>query len=163
MKCQPALAAARRAFAIVLAVSDLSSPTRAEVTTPVLDINKEAANPTITVQKLRGNLSVVMGSGGNIVVLNTPNGKLLGDAGIAVSKPQIEAALASIGPAPIKYLINTHYHWDPHRRQRVGARRRCNDSGPREYFEAIDFRDPRNRVGLFLSRNPESRPADHSC
>jgi glyoxylase-like metal-dependent hydrolase (beta-lactamase superfamily II) len=113
MKLHPALAAATsRTFAIILLAGILSTVTRAEVTTPVLEINKEAANPTITVQKLRGNLSVVMGSGGNIVVLNTPNGKLLGDAGIAVSKLQIEAALASIGPAPLKYLIDTHYHWD---------------------------------------------------
>ena len=112
MKSQSATAAACRAFTIVLALSALSALTRAEVTTPVLEINREAANPKITVQSLRGNLSVVMGSGGNIVVLNTPNGKLLGDAGIAVSEPQIKAALASIGPAPLKYLINTHYHWD---------------------------------------------------
>jgi glyoxylase-like metal-dependent hydrolase (beta-lactamase superfamily II) len=113
MKVQTALIGAPcGAFAIVLFAVTLSNVTRAEVTTPVLEINKEAVNPTITVQKLRGNLSVVMGSGGNIVVLNTPSGKLLGDAGIAVSKPQIEAALAGIGPAPIKYLINTHYHWD---------------------------------------------------
>jgi glyoxylase-like metal-dependent hydrolase (beta-lactamase superfamily II) len=104
--------ATRRASALILFAGTLSSIARTEVTTPVLEINKEAANPTITVQKLRGNLSVVMGSGGNIVVLNSPNGKLLGDAGIAVSKPQIEAALASIGPAPLKYLIDTHYHWD---------------------------------------------------
>jgi glyoxylase-like metal-dependent hydrolase (beta-lactamase superfamily II) len=112
MKSQPAVTLTTwRAMAIILSAA-LLSVAHADVTTPVLDINKEAANPTITVQKLRANLSVVMGSGGNIVVLNTPNGKLLGDAGIAASKSQLETALASIGPAPIKYLINTHYHWD---------------------------------------------------
>jgi glyoxylase-like metal-dependent hydrolase (beta-lactamase superfamily II) len=103
--------ASGRALAMIFGMV-LSSAGYAEVTTPVIEINKEAANPTITVQPLRANLSVVMGSGGNIVVLNSAGGKLLGDAGIAVSKPQIEAALASIGPAPIKYLIDTHYHWD---------------------------------------------------
>jgi glyoxylase-like metal-dependent hydrolase (beta-lactamase superfamily II) len=105
-------AAASRTFTIILFAASVSTLARADVMTPVLDINKEAANPTITVQKLRGNLSVLMGSGGNIVVLSTPGGKLLGDAGIAVSQPQIQAALAGIGAAPIKYLINTHYHWD---------------------------------------------------
>ena len=112
MKSQSSIAAACRGFAVVLAVGALSALIRAEVSTPVLEINKEAANPTITVQTLRGNLSVVMGSGGNMVVLSTSNGKLLGDAGIAVSEPQIRAALAGIGPAPLKYLINTRYHWD---------------------------------------------------
>ena len=91
----------------------LAAPlTFAEVTTPVLAINAEASTAPIKVQKLRGNLSVLMGSGGNIVVLNGANGKLLGDAGIAVSKPRIQAALAGISAAPVKFLINTHYHWD---------------------------------------------------
>lgn len=89
-----------------------SSLALADVTTPVLLINADAATSEITVQPLRDNISVLMGSGGNIVVLNGPEGKLLGDAGIAVSKPRVEAALAKIGPGPLKYLINTHYHWD---------------------------------------------------
>jgi glyoxylase-like metal-dependent hydrolase (beta-lactamase superfamily II) len=53
-----------------------------------------------------------MGSGGNISVLTGPDGKLMVDAGIAVSQTKIAAALADISPAPLKYLINTHYHWD---------------------------------------------------
>jgi glyoxylase-like metal-dependent hydrolase (beta-lactamase superfamily II) len=53
-----------------------------------------------------------MGSGGNIGVLNGASGKLLVDAGIAVSEPRIAAALNVLGPAPLTVLINTHYHWD---------------------------------------------------
>ena len=34
------------------------------------------------------------------------------DAGIAVSRPQMEAALAGIGPEPVTHLINTHWHFD---------------------------------------------------
>ena len=79
---------------------------------PVEKINAEAAKANISVQPLRGNISVLMGSGGNIVVLNGPDGKLLVDAGIAVSRPKIEAALNGISTAPLKYLINTHWHWD---------------------------------------------------
>jgi glyoxylase-like metal-dependent hydrolase (beta-lactamase superfamily II) len=95
---------------VVLGLLPLSG--MADVASPVLLINEDAAKAEIVIQPLRGNISVLMGSGGNIAVLNTPNGKLLGDGGIAVSKPRIEAALAKIGPAPLKYLINTHYHWD---------------------------------------------------
>jgi len=40
-----------------------------------------------------------------------PNG-VLGDAGVPVSKPRIEAALAAIGAAPLKCVIDTHYHCD---------------------------------------------------
>jgi glyoxylase-like metal-dependent hydrolase (beta-lactamase superfamily II) len=78
----------------------------------VTKINEAAAKAEITVQSLRGNISVLMGSGGNITVLTGPEGKLMVDAGIAVSRPKIEVALNGISPAPLKYLINTHWHWD---------------------------------------------------
>lgn len=84
----------------------------AEVTSPVLTINDEVGNGRVTVQKLRGNVSVLIGSGGNISVLSGPDGKLLIDAGIAVAKSRIATALDSVGPGPVKYVINTHYHWD---------------------------------------------------
>jgi len=79
---------------------------------PVTKINEAAATADITVQSLRGNISVLMGSGGNITVLTGPEGKLMVDAGIAVSRLRIEAALNGISDAPLKYLINTHWHWD---------------------------------------------------
>jgi glyoxylase-like metal-dependent hydrolase (beta-lactamase superfamily II) len=84
----------------------------AQATSPVDKINAEAAKAEITVRRLRGNISVLMGSGGNITVLTGPDGKLLVDAGIAVSRPRIQAALDSISQEPLKYLINTHWHWD---------------------------------------------------
>jgi glyoxylase-like metal-dependent hydrolase (beta-lactamase superfamily II) len=73
---------------------------------------KTAAAATITVQKLRGNVSVLMGAGGNIAVLPGPDGKLLIDAGFAGARPQLTAALASLSSDPIKSLINTHWHFD---------------------------------------------------
>jgi glyoxylase-like metal-dependent hydrolase (beta-lactamase superfamily II) len=79
---------------------------------PVDKINAEAALANIAVQPLRGNLTVLMGSGGNITVLNSAEGRLMVDAGIALSRRGLEPALNRIGPKPIKYLINTHWHWD---------------------------------------------------
>lgn len=73
---------------------------------------KTAAAATVTVQKLRGNISVLMGAGGNIAVLPGRDGKLLIDAGYAGARPKITAALASISSGPIKHLINTHWHFD---------------------------------------------------
>jgi glyoxylase-like metal-dependent hydrolase (beta-lactamase superfamily II) len=52
------------------------------------------------------------GSGGNIAVLQGRDGKLLVDGGIGVSKPHVLAALNSISDDPIKYLINSHWHFD---------------------------------------------------
>jgi glyoxylase-like metal-dependent hydrolase (beta-lactamase superfamily II) len=75
-------------------------------------IKTAAATNTITVQPLRGNISVLLGSGGNIAVLPGPDGKLLIDAGIGVSRPRITEALTSISGDPIKHLVNTHWHFD---------------------------------------------------
>jgi glyoxylase-like metal-dependent hydrolase (beta-lactamase superfamily II) len=73
---------------------------------------RTAAASTITVQKLRGNVSVLMGAGGNIAVLTGRDGKLLIDAGFAGARPKITDALTSISSDPTKHLINTHWHFD---------------------------------------------------
>ena len=72
---------------------------------------RRAEGPIIT-QPLRRNVSVLMGSGGNIVVLSGDRGKFLVDAGISVSEAKVRAALDEIGPTQVKYLVNTHWHWD---------------------------------------------------
>jgi glyoxylase-like metal-dependent hydrolase (beta-lactamase superfamily II) len=73
---------------------------------------KTAATDKITIQKLRGNISVLLGAGGNIAVLPGRDGKLLIDAGFAGARPQITDSLAGISSEPIKHLINTHWHFD---------------------------------------------------
>ncbi len=73
---------------------------------------KEAATAKIDVQKLRRNVTVLLGPGGNIAVLTGPDGKLLVDAEIVTARPNVAAALASINADPIKQLINTHWHFD---------------------------------------------------
>jgi glyoxylase-like metal-dependent hydrolase (beta-lactamase superfamily II) len=79
---------------------------------PVNVINAEAAKAPIVTVSLRGNISVLEGSGGNIGVLDGPDGKFMVDAGIAVSKPRILEALNKISASPVKYVIDTHWHWD---------------------------------------------------
>jgi glyoxylase-like metal-dependent hydrolase (beta-lactamase superfamily II) len=71
-----------------------------------------AAKAKINVQPIRRNITVLEGSGGNIAVLTGPDGKVLIDAGFAVSQSTISAALASINADPIEHLINTHWHTD---------------------------------------------------
>jgi glyoxylase-like metal-dependent hydrolase (beta-lactamase superfamily II) len=78
----------------------------------VVKARANAASAKITVEKLRGNVSVLMGSGGNIAVLPGPQGKVLVDSGISSSQPQIKEALDSISADPIQHLINTHWHYD---------------------------------------------------
>jgi glyoxylase-like metal-dependent hydrolase (beta-lactamase superfamily II) len=70
------------------------------------------ADADIVVQPLRGNITVLMGSGGNITVLSGKEGKFLVDAGISKSQQKLQAALEQMSPAPLKYVVNTHWHWD---------------------------------------------------
>jgi glyoxylase-like metal-dependent hydrolase (beta-lactamase superfamily II) len=77
---------------------------------PVQTIRKSGPAATIRVQPLRGGVTVLEGSGGNIAVLDGPDGKLLVDAG--VSKANVLAALNGIGAAPVRYLVNSHWHFD---------------------------------------------------
>jgi glyoxylase-like metal-dependent hydrolase (beta-lactamase superfamily II) len=75
-------------------------------------IKDSAAVAPIVTHKLRNNVSVLEGSGGNIAVLTGPDGKVLIDAGIGVSRPQLTRALAALGTEPVTHLINTHWHFD---------------------------------------------------
>src|SRR5215813_13521317 len=65
------------------------TPTPPESGGLVAAMRKSAATAKITVEKLRDNLSALIGSGGNIAVLSGKDGKLLVDAGMAGSQPQI--------------------------------------------------------------------------
>ncbi len=70
------------------------------------------ADSDLVVESLRGNITVLMGSGGNITVLSGKEGKFLVDAGISKSQEKLQAALNNISPTPLKYVVNTHWHWD---------------------------------------------------
>ena len=79
---------------------------------PVAAMRAAAASVKITTQPLRRNLSLLMGSGGNIVVLPGKDGKLVVDAGFATSRPQITEALAALSADPLGHLVDTHWHFD---------------------------------------------------
>jgi glyoxylase-like metal-dependent hydrolase (beta-lactamase superfamily II) len=71
-----------------------------------------AARARIQSQPVRRDISMLHGSGGNIVVLSSKDGKLLVDSGFSVSKPGLTAALDGLSSAPVTRLINTHWHID---------------------------------------------------
>ena len=75
-------------------------------------IKDSAAVSSMDTHKLRNNVSVLEGSGGNIAVLTGSDGKVLIDAGIGVSRPQITKALSALGADPVTHLVNTHWHFD---------------------------------------------------
>jgi glyoxylase-like metal-dependent hydrolase (beta-lactamase superfamily II) len=114
-------ALSRRGFCICCAVATgyvttggWLSPSRAYAgARNVVDlIRDEAAKTPIKVHKLRGNVSLLEGSGGNIAVLTGSDGKVLVDAGITASRPRILEAANGLSCDPIRHLINTHWHFD---------------------------------------------------
>jgi glyoxylase-like metal-dependent hydrolase (beta-lactamase superfamily II) len=88
----------------------------AQIATEVPDVlvqgRANAANAKITTQPLRGNVSALLGSGGNIAVLPGKEGKIIIDSGYSTSRPQVLEALNAISGAPIIHLVNTHWHFD---------------------------------------------------
>lgn len=75
-------------------------------------MRKAAANAHIATTSLRGSLSLLEGSGGNITALAGPEGLLLVDAGITASRPRITDALGRLSSDPVRLLVNTHWHFD---------------------------------------------------
>jgi cyclase len=63
-------------------------------------------------QKLAANLTLLSGPGGNVVVLNGPDGKILVDTFLSPAWPKLKENLDGIGNAPVKTVIDTHWHFD---------------------------------------------------
>src|SRR3984893_8814778 len=63
-------------------------------------------------QKLADNVTMFDGPGGAVTVLNGPDGKFVVDSFVAPAWPKLKQALDGIGNAPVKYVINTHWHFD---------------------------------------------------
>ncbi|MDX2132955.1 MAG: MBL fold metallo-hydrolase [Planctomycetota bacterium] len=78
----------------------------------VARMRKQASTARVHTQSLRGGVSVLAGAGGNIAVVSGPDGKVLVDSGISTARRQVEEALAAIDGHPIRYLVNTHWHFD---------------------------------------------------
>src|SRR6266403_2227758 len=63
-------------------------------------------------QKLADNVTMFDGPGGAVVVLNGPDGKFVVDTFVAPAWPRLKEALDGLGNAPVKYVIDTHWHFD---------------------------------------------------
>ncbi|MGC2732518.1 MAG: MBL fold metallo-hydrolase [Candidatus Acidiferrales bacterium] len=63
-------------------------------------------------QKLADNITMFDGPGGAVTVLNGPDGKFVVDTFVAPAWPRLKEAIDGLGNAPVKYVINTHWHFD---------------------------------------------------
>jgi len=69
---------------------------------------------TVQVRTIKAGEGVYMltGLGGNIGVSSGPDGVILVDDQYAPLTEKIRAALAGLNPGPIRFILNTHWHFD---------------------------------------------------
>ena len=67
---------------------------------------------TIKVEQVAPGVAVLFGQGGNIGLSYGEDGNVLIDDQFAPLTPKILAAVATVDPDPVKFLINTHWHGD---------------------------------------------------
>src|SRR5947209_3232076 len=66
----------------------------------------------IQAQPLAKNLTLLAGPGGNVVVLHGSDGLVVVDTFVAPAWPRLQESLKGLGGAPVKVVINTHWHFD---------------------------------------------------
>ena len=66
----------------------------------------------IRAKPLAGNLQVLFGAGGNMALLTGADGAVLVDDQFAPLAPKIRAAIALLTDQPVRFVINTHWHFD---------------------------------------------------
>ena len=61
---------------------------------------------------VQGNVDLLVGAGGNIVVQTGDEGVLVVDTGLAMYADKVLAAIRKLSDKPIRYVVNTHFHAD---------------------------------------------------
>src|SRR5215469_8059397 len=78
----------------------------------ITQMKAQAAKATLKTSRLTDNLHLISGAGGNMVVLDGPDGKVLVDTSFSTVAAKLKAELDGISSAPMKLAINTHWHID---------------------------------------------------
>ncbi len=73
---------------------------------------QDVSNVEIKAQQLAPGVAVLFGAGGNIGVSYGEDGTVLVDDQFAPLTEKIQKAVADLGAQPVKFLINTHWHFD---------------------------------------------------
>ena len=74
--------------------------------------NQNFDNVEVHVLPVQGNVYMLVGAGGNITVRVGQEGILVVDTQFAPLAPKVLSAIRALSKAPIRYVVNTHYHPD---------------------------------------------------
>ncbi len=93
----------RRSFAIVMfGLALLAAPAVAQ----------EWEKYEFSARPLAEGLTWLRGPGGNVVACHGPDGVLLVDADYEQMAGKLKVAVAALGAGPVKFVVNTHWHFD---------------------------------------------------
>ncbi len=84
----------------------------AVVAAPVVAAAQGPQAAPIKTTRIAGSVSMLEGVGGNIGVSSGPDGIVIIDDQYAVMSDNIRKALQALGPQPLKFIVNTHWHGD---------------------------------------------------
>src|ERR1700731_2700701 len=92
-------------LAAALLLAGPASAQKAPPATPPVDFSKVEIKTT----DLGDKVYMLEGQGGNMTVAVGDDGIIMVDGEFAPLHDKIKAAIATVSPQPIKYLINTHF------------------------------------------------------
>lgn len=75
-------------------------------------IAQDLSKVEITTEQVAPGVAVLFGAGGNIGVSYGEDGTILIDDQFAPLTEKIKTAVAALGAQPVKFLVNTHWHYD---------------------------------------------------
>ena len=93
----------RRSFLLLSAALMTAAPAAAQ---------PDASKVQIRVERLAPGVAVLFGAGGNIGLSHGEDGNVLIDDQYAPLTAKILAAVNSVDPDPVKFVVNTHWHGD---------------------------------------------------
>jgi len=82
------------------------------LTVPAFAQEQDFSAVQIQTQQLTNGLYMLIGEGGNIALSTGPDGSVLVDTQFAPLNAKIVAAVRAAGGGDVKYVINTHWHFD---------------------------------------------------
>ena len=144
-----------RAHAAAAHVHQAAAPAADRLT----QMRTQLASVPIESQTLAERLTMLSGPGGNVAVLDGPDGKIVVDSFVQSVWPALQRTLSGLGPAPVKVLIDTHWHVDHADNnanfRSAGATVLAHENTLRRLSESHDL------LGMRLEpAPPEGRPSD---
>src|ERR1700741_3640865 len=97
---------------LIAGVPGLRQQAAADPSDRLTAIRAQMGGAPIQTQPLGENLTLLSGPGGNVVVLNGPDGKIVVDTFLLPAWPKLKENLDGLGNAPLKTVIDTHWHVD---------------------------------------------------